>query len=271
MALNQVLLPKLALQPSSSPSPIALCFHHVTGSVSGSASVSSVSSSGSGEDQSQLTAPRKSNAASPKVVTRPTSPLHNRFSGMTLESSSTGRNNDGRSSEYHPLPLPPGSPTTSPSVVIMCSPTSPSSGVQGGSDSSSPLGVSKWKKGRFTESCTFGKVYQGLTGDHQIAMNIDIWVSCSLIPVTRVAMCGDEFVLYSRVYHEEGRICAIKEVKVISDDKNSKKCLKQLNQEINVLSQLCHPNIVQYYGSELVCVDLWELQEKKRYYILVSF
>ncbi|KAL0802645.1 hypothetical protein Bca101_057821 [Brassica carinata] len=229
MALNQVLLPKLALQrnqsplssplavvvssrrcrllspstsplavvvsfsppsdskikPSSSPSPIALCFHHVTGSVSGLASVSSVSSSGSGEDQSQLTAPRKSNAASPKVVTRPTSPLHNRFSGMTLESSSTGRNNDGRSSEYHPLPLPPGSPTTSPSVVIMCSPTSPSSGVQGGSwvvggsDSSSPLGVSKWKKGRFTESCTFGKVYQGLT-------------------VTRVAMCGDEFVLYSK-------------------------------------------------------------------------
>ncbi|KAG2323301.1 hypothetical protein Bca52824_016514 [Brassica carinata] len=266
-----------AKAPSSSPSPIALCFHHVTGSVSGSASVSSVSSSGSGEDQSQLTAPRKSNAASPKVVTRPTSPLHNRFSGMTLESSSTGRNNDGRSSEYHPLPLPPGSPTTSPSVVIMCSPTSPSSGVQGGSDSSSPLGVSKWKKGRksnaaspkvvtrptsplhnrfsgmtlessstgrnndgrsseyhplplppgspttspsvvimcsptspssgvqggswvvggsdsssplgvskwkkgrFTESCTFGKVYQGLT-------------------VTRVAMCGDEFVLYSRVY-----------------------------------------------------------------------
>ncbi|KAG2327860.1 hypothetical protein Bca52824_010588 [Brassica carinata] len=90
---------------------------------------------------------------------------------MTLESSSTGRNNDGRSSEYHPLPLPPGSPTTSLSVVILCSPTSPSSGVQGGSwvvggsDSSSPLGVSKWKKGRFTGSCTFGKVYQGLTAN----------------------------------------------------------------------------------------------------------
>ncbi|KAL0715999.1 hypothetical protein Bca4012_065321 [Brassica carinata] len=46
------------IKPSSSPSPIALCFHHVTGSVSGTASVSNVSSSGSGEDQSQLTAPR---------------------------------------------------------------------------------------------------------------------------------------------------------------------------------------------------------------------
>ncbi|CAH8354340.1 unnamed protein product [Eruca vesicaria subsp. sativa] len=190
---------------------------HVSGSVSGSASVSSVSSSGSAEDQSQPTAPRKSNAAaaSPKAGTKSTSPLHNRFSGMTLESS-TGRYDDGRFSEYHPLPLPPASPT-SPSVVLPCSPTSPSavqgSWVVGGSESS-PLGVSKWKKGRFIGSGTFGKVYQGFNS-------------------------------------EEGRICAIKEVKVISDDKNSKECLKQLNQEINVLSQLCHPNIVQYYGSEL--------------------
>ena len=106
---------------------------------------------------------RKSNAAaaSPKAGTRPTSPLHNRFSGMTLESSSTGRNDDGRSSEYHPLPLPPGSPT-SPSVVLPCSPTSPSSGVQGswvvgGSEKE----ISKWKKGRFIGSGTFGKFYQG--------------------------------------------------------------------------------------------------------------
>ncbi|CAN6812625.1 unnamed protein product [Brassica oleracea] len=200
------------------PLPLpSLSNDQVNGSVCGSGSVSSVSSSGSGEDQSQPTAPsRKSNAAaaSPKAGTRPTSPLHNRFSGMTLESSSTGRNDDGRSSEYHPLPLPPGSPT-SPSVVLPCSPTSPSSGVQGswvvgGSEKE----ISKWKKGRFIGSGTFGKVYQGFNS-------------------------------------EEGRICAIKEVKVISDDKNSKECLKQLNQEINVLSQLCHPNIVQYYGSEL--------------------
>ncbi|XP_042430972.1 mitogen-activated protein kinase kinase kinase 3-like [Zingiber officinale] len=47
-------------------------------------------------------------------------------------------------------------------------------------------------------------------------------------------------------------MCAIKEVKDIFDDANSKESLKQLNQEIVLLSQLSHPNIVQYYGSELV-------------------
>ncbi|CAA7013299.1 unnamed protein product [Microthlaspi erraticum] len=196
---------------------------HVNGLVSGSTSISSVSSSGSAEDQSQPNGSRghcdvKSNAAaaSPRAATRPTSPLHHRLSGMSLDSS-TGRNDDGRSSEYHPLPLPPGSPT-SPSVAPPCSsPTSPSS-VQGswtrGGSETSPSGFSKWKKGKFIGSGTFGQVYQGFNS-------------------------------------EKGKICAIKEVKVISDDKTSKECLKQLNQEINVLSQLCHPNIVQYYGSEL--------------------
>ncbi|RZC13178.1 Mitogen-activated protein kinase kinase kinase 3 isoform B [Glycine soja] len=51
---------------------------------------------------------------------------------------------------------------------------------------------------------------------------------------------------------ENGQMCAIKEVKVVSDDQTSKECLKQLNQEINLLNQLSHPNIVQYHGSELV-------------------
>jgi serine/threonine protein kinase len=57
--------------------------------------------------------------------------------------------------------------------------------------------------------------------------------------------------MFSPTYSEKGKMCAIKEVKVISDDQTSKECLKQLNQEINLLNQLCHPNIVQYYGSEL--------------------
>jgi len=72
----------------------------------------------------------------------------------------------------------------------------------------------QWKKGKLLGSGTFGQVYLGFNS-------------------------------------EGGQMCAIKEVKVISDDSNSRECLRQLNQEIVLLSQLSHPNIVQYYGSDL--------------------
>ncbi|KAJ4825932.1 Mitogen-activated protein kinase kinase kinase 3 [Turnera subulata] len=95
------------------------------------------------------------------------------------------------------------------------SPTSPSS-----SSSSRTNGVpesctpSKWKKGKLLGRGTFGHVYLGFNSG-------------------------------------SGQMCAIKEVRVVSDDQTSRECLKQLNQEINLLSQLSHPNIVRYYGSEL--------------------
>ncbi|KAJ0976811.1 hypothetical protein J5N97_012285 [Dioscorea zingiberensis] len=82
--------------------------------------------------------------------------------------------------------------------------------------SSSPHSlVSHWKKGKLIGRGTFGHVYQGFNSG-------------------------------------SGQICAIKEVTIIADDTNSKECLRQLNQEIALLSQLSHPNIVRYYGSELV-------------------
>ncbi|KAL0917753.1 hypothetical protein M5K25_012839 [Dendrobium thyrsiflorum] len=81
--------------------------------------------------------------------------------------------------------------------------------------SSSRPSQSSWKKGKLLGRGTFGHVYIGFNS-------------------------------------ESGQMCAIKEVAVISDDSHSKESLKQLNQEINLLSQLSHANIVQYYGSELV-------------------
>ncbi|KDP43067.1 hypothetical protein JCGZ_25253 [Jatropha curcas] len=74
---------------------------------------------------------------------------------------------------------------------------------------------STWKKGKLLGRGTFGHVYAGFNS-------------------------------------ENGQMCAIKEVRVISDDHNSTECLKQLNQEIALLSELSHPNIVQYYGSKMV-------------------
>ncbi|KAJ6335160.1 hypothetical protein OIU78_011908 [Salix suchowensis] len=61
---------------------------------------------------------------------------------------------------------------------------------------------------------------------------------------------------YGRVYigtnRETGALCAMKEVNIIPEDPKSAECIKQLEQEIRVLRDLKHPNIVQYYGSEIV-------------------
>ncbi|KAM5577773.1 mitogen-activated protein kinase kinase kinase 3 [Rosa sericea] len=134
--------------------------------------------------------------------TSPTSPLHARLGGMSLESP-TGKLDDGKS-VCHPLPLPPGSPT-SPSSM----PNNRTSGVT----ESIASALSKWKKGRLLGRGTFGHVYVGFNS-------------------------------------ESGQMCAIKEVRLV-EDQSLKECLKQLNQEINLLSQLSHPNIVRYHGSEL--------------------
>ncbi|KAJ4967164.1 hypothetical protein NE237_019013 [Protea cynaroides] len=75
--------------------------------------------------------------------------------------------------------------------------------------------ISQWKKGKLIGRGTFGSVY--------VATN-----------------------------RETGALCAMKEVSLIPDDPKSVECIKQLEQEIQVLSQLQHPNIVQYYGSEIV-------------------
>ncbi|EPS67034.1 mitogen activated protein kinase kinase kinase kkk 3, partial [Genlisea aurea] len=89
--------------------------------------------------------------------------------------------------------------------------TSRSSGVTVGSPT---IHSSKWRKGRLLGKGTFGQVYLGFN-------------------------------------NENGQMCAIKEVKVISDDQSSKESLRQLNQEITLLRPLAHPNIVRYYGSDL--------------------
>ncbi|KAI7725862.1 hypothetical protein M8C21_010930 [Ambrosia artemisiifolia] len=155
-------------------------------------------------------------------TTTAASPFHQRLASSSLDSPNK-RLDDGKN-EAHPLPLPPPpSPTSPASALSSCktcsSPTSPSSVLSSMKTLSvtenSNCQASKWKKGRLLGRGTFGHVYLGFNS-------------------------------------ENGQMCAIKEVKVVVDDQSSKECLKQLNQEIALLSQLSHPNIVQYYGSELV-------------------
>ncbi|XP_024970544.1 mitogen-activated protein kinase kinase kinase 5-like isoform X1 [Cynara cardunculus var. scolymus] len=58
--------------------------------------------------------------------------------------------------------------------------------------------------------------------------------------------------VYEATNRETGSLCALKEVDVIPDDTKSSECIRQLEQEIKVLRNLEHPNIVQYLGSEVV-------------------
>ncbi|KAK9950105.1 hypothetical protein M0R45_005607 [Rubus argutus] len=206
--------------PLPRPSPHGLGNDHGAGLGSASGSVSSGSSSVSSDDQPIVHDPGQFGAfrvnGEPKFSmmprspgpgsrgpTSPTSPLHARFGAMSLESP-TGKVEDGKS-VCHPLPLPPGSPT-SPSSL----PNNRTCGVI----ENITCALSKWKKGRLLGRGTFGHVYVGFNS-------------------------------------ESGQMCAIKEVRLISDDQSLKECLKQLNQEINLLSQLSHPNIVRYHGSEM--------------------
>ncbi|KAM3304829.1 mitogen-activated protein kinase kinase kinase 5 isoform X2 [Capsicum chacoense] len=58
--------------------------------------------------------------------------------------------------------------------------------------------------------------------------------------------------VYEATNRETGALCAMKEVDLTPDDPKSAECIKQLEQEIRVLRQLKHQNIVQYYGSEIM-------------------
>ncbi|KAI4330766.1 hypothetical protein MLD38_029020 [Melastoma candidum] len=114
------------------------------------------------------------------------------------------------------LPPPPPSLTQLPPLPPWSfSPPSSSRRDPSPGQSDTPLG-SHCKKGKLLGRGTFGYVYVGFNS-------------------------------------ENGEMCAMKEVTLFSYDAKSKESAKQLiQQEINLLSQLQHPNIVQYYGSETV-------------------
>ncbi|KAL3640270.1 hypothetical protein CASFOL_015238 [Castilleja foliolosa] len=143
------------------------------------------------------------------------------------------RRNSNVQATVHPLPRPPGAGGPS-------SQSAPISPVASRTDVSSHAGEpnsqvagkrelvpikSRWRKGKLIGRGTFGSVY--------VASN-----------------------------RETGALCAMKEVEILPDDSNSAERMRQLEQEIKVLSRLKHPNIVQYFGSEIV---------KDKFYIYLEY
>lgn len=100
-----------------------------------------------GNGDSKFIAQPRSPGPASRVGTTTTSPLHPRFSSTTSIDSPTRKLD-----ECHPLPLPPGSPT---------SPSSMHSPRTSGLSEMSHCNLSKWKKGRLLGRGTFGHVYLG--------------------------------------------------------------------------------------------------------------
>ncbi|CAI0429751.1 unnamed protein product [Linum tenue] len=130
----------------------------------------------------------------------------------SFETSNARQRDNNASVEVHKLPLPPGANLLSPTPTAAAAVVPP---VAAAAKQESVPMKSQWQKGKLIGRGTFGSVY--------VANN-----------------------------RETGALCAMKEVDMFPDDPKSQECIKQLEQEIKVLSQLKHPNIVQYYGSEIV-------------------
>ncbi|XP_042059563.1 mitogen-activated protein kinase kinase kinase 5-like [Salvia splendens] len=114
----------------------------------------------------------------------------------------------------HRLPLPPLSPVRDLTGASQSTPIPLHVAKHEFAHTLEPI-KSKWQKGKLIGRGTFGSVY--------VASN-----------------------------RETGALCAMKEVDILPDDSKSAECIRQLEQEIKVLSRLKHPNIVQYYGSEVI-------------------
>ncbi|KAH6761762.1 mitogen-activated protein kinase kinase kinase 5 [Perilla frutescens var. hirtella] len=191
-------------------------------------------------DDSPLTSRTVSSPFHAEILPEPVLPVPSKIS---LEIAVARRENTAQTN-VHTLPLPPGadmsslptpgssnSSTSDLSGATMSFPPTPIStrvarpelpGVKQASPISQAVGKpepipirSQWQKGKLIGKGTFGSVY--------VASN-----------------------------RETGALCAMKEVEILREDLKSQECMRQLEQEIKVLSNLKHPNIVQYYGSEIV-------------------
>ncbi|KAK4487310.1 hypothetical protein RD792_006083 [Penstemon davidsonii] len=191
-------------------------------------------------DNSPLQSPRVSSQLRASSPPRPASPLNTKISSDTP----LGRRESSAQATVHPLPLPPLASTSSyPSPISPVSdfsgasmpsqstpisshaakPEFPGANIHSQPPQMSPVASkpkvkpikSQWQKGKLIGRGTFGSVY--------VASN-----------------------------RQTGALCAMKEVEILPDDSKSAESMRQLEQEIKVLSHLKHPNIVQYYGSEIV-------------------
>ncbi|KAL2544208.1 Mitogen-activated protein kinase kinase kinase YODA [Forsythia ovata] len=163
---------------------------------------------------SPLLSPRMTSPGpSSRIHSGAVTPLYPRTGGPSTELHMAL--DDGKQ-QTHRLPLPPVTISNASPFLPSHSPgISPGILRSPSRTGNTPSPGSRWKKGRLLGRGTYGHVYLGFDS-------------------------------------ESGEMCAMKEVTLFADDAKSRESAQQLGQEIALLSHLCHPNIVQYYGSETV-------------------
>ncbi|KAE9597763.1 putative mitogen-activated protein kinase kinase kinase STE-STE11 family [Lupinus albus] len=156
----------------------------------------------------------RSPSPSSKIHCASSTPMRQRARNAIEESAA--RHHDDAKQETHRLPLPLITITSpspfSPTYSVSSTPSAHRSPVRRQNPTSPG---SHWKKGKLLGRGTFGHVFLGFNS-------------------------------------QSGELCAMKEVPIFYDDPKSMESVQQLEQEIALLSRFRHPNIVQYYGSEMV-------------------
>lgn len=143
------------------------------------------------------------------------SPRRHPRNGESHSESPCNWPNYGKQQSF-PLPLPPTSTSNSPPPFShSCSAATSSLPHSPGRMESHISSGSHWKKGKLIGGGEYGHLYLGFNS-------------------------------------KTGELCAMKEVSFIADDAESTQTFKQVVQVIQLLSCLKHPNIVQYYCSEVV-------------------
>ncbi|CAA0814340.1 mitogen-activated protein kinase kinase kinase 5 [Striga hermonthica] len=157
--------------------------------------------------------------------------------------SPESRREGGGGGGVHPLPRPPGSGTAAgqPSPTASVSPSASRSDFSGASNCGTEM---DFPRGNITPP-QLSPIAQ-VAGKPKVMPIKSRWRKGKLIGR---GTYGSVYVASNR---ETGALCAMKEVEILPDDSNSAERMRQLEQEIKVLSRLKHPNIVQYFGSEIV-------------------